>query len=84
MYAGELGISLFCDIDRYTLDDAEIRLWFHSVLDDGTVESVPMGVFFIAEANRGIKTIEIKAYDVMLNLEKTSTTVFPAHIPMTS
>ncbi len=71
VYAGELGISLFLDIDRYTLDDAEIRLWFHLVLDDGTVESVPMGVFFIAEANRGIKTIELKAYDAMLNLEKS-------------
>ena len=71
VYAGELGISLFLDFDRYTLDDAEIRLWFHLVLDDGTVESVPMGVFFIAEANRGIKTIEIKAYDAMLNLEKS-------------
>lgn len=71
VYAGELGISLFLDFDRYTLDDAEIRLWFHLVLDDGTVESVPMGVFFIAEANRGIKTIELKAYDAMLNLEKS-------------
>ncbi len=71
VYAGELGISLFLDFDRYTLDDAEIRLWFHLVLDDGTVESVPMGAFFIAEANRGIKTIEIKAYDAMLNLEKS-------------
>lgn len=71
MYAGELGISLFLDFDRYTLDDAEIRLWFHLVLDDDTVESVPMGVFFIAEANRGIKTIELKAYDAMLNLEKS-------------
>ena len=71
VYAGELGIGLFLDIDRYTLDDAEIRLWFHLVLDNGSVESIPMGVFFIVEANRGIKTIEIKAYDAMLNLEKS-------------
>ena len=27
-----------------------------------------MGVFFVAEANRKIRTLELKAYDAMLNL----------------
>lgn len=71
VYAAELGISLFCDIDRYTLDDAEIKLWFHLLLDDGNTESIPMGVFYVAEANRRIKTLELKAYDGMLNLDKS-------------
>ena len=70
VYAAELGISLFCDIDRYTLDGAEIKLWFHLVLSDGNTESIPMGVFYVAEANRRIKTLELKAYDGMLNLDK--------------
>lgn len=70
VYAAELGISLFCDIDRYTLDGAEIKLWFHLVLGDGSMESIPMGVFYVAEANRRIKTLELKAYDGMLNLDK--------------
>lgn len=70
VYAAELGISLFCDIDRYTLDEAEIKLWFHLLLDDGSTESIPMGVFYVAEANRRIKTLELKAYDGMLNLDK--------------
>lgn len=70
VYAAELGISLFCDIDRYTLDGAEIKLWFHLLLDDGSTESIPMGVFYVAEANRRIKTLELKAYDGMLNLDK--------------
>ena len=70
VYAAELGISLFCDIDRYTLDGAEIKLWFHLVLGDGSTESIPMGVFYVAEANRRIKTLELKAYDGMLNLDK--------------
>lgn len=70
VYAAELGISLFCDIDRYTLDGAEIKLWFHLLLDDGNTESIPMGVFYVAEANRRIKTLELKAYDGMLNLDK--------------
>ena len=70
VYAAELGISLFCDIDRYTLDGAEIKLWFHLLLDDDSTESIPMGVFYVAEANRRIKTLELKAYDGMLNLDK--------------
>lgn len=71
VYAAELGISLFCDIDRYTLDGAEIKLWFHLLLDDGSTESIPIGVFYVAEANRRIKTLELKAYDGMLNLDKS-------------
>ena len=70
VYAAELGISLFCNIDRYTLDGAEIKLWFHLLLDDVNTESIPMGVFYVAEANRRIKTLELKAYDGMLNLDK--------------
>lgn len=70
VYAAELGITLFSSVDRYTLEDAQITLDFHLRLSDGTVETVPMGVFYIAEANRHIKTLEIKAYDAMLKLEK--------------
>ena len=70
VYAAEMGISLFSDIDRYTLDDAIISMDFHLQLSDGSVETVPMGVFYVAEANRRIKTLELKAYDAMLNLDK--------------
>lgn len=70
VYAAEMGISLYSDIDRYTLDGAEIRLSFHLVYEDETEEEVPMGVFYVAEANRCIKTLELRAYDGMLNLDK--------------
>lgn len=70
MYAAELGISLFSDIDRYSLEDASITLSFHLKAGDETYEEVPMGIFYIAEANRKIKTLELKAYDAMLNLDK--------------
>lgn len=70
VYAAEMGISLYLDIDRYTLEEAEIRLSFHLVYEDETEEEVPMGVFYVAEANRCIKTLELKAYDGMLNLDK--------------
>ena len=70
VYATELGISLFSDIDRYSLEDASITLSFHLKVGDETYEEVPMGIFYIAEANRKIKTLELKAYDAMLNLDK--------------
>ncbi len=71
VYASEMGITLFSDIDRYTLDDAEVRLFFHLLLADGSEETIPMGVFEVSEANRHIKTLELKAYDYMLRFEKT-------------
>lgn len=70
VYAAEMGITLFSDIDRYTLDEAEVRIYFHLVLPDGTEESIPMGIFEVSEANRHIKTLELKAYDYMLRFEK--------------
>ena len=70
VYAAELGISLFSDIDRYSLEDASITVSFHLKVGDA-YEEVPMGIFYIAEANRKIKTLELKAYDAMLNLDKT-------------
>lgn len=69
VYAAELGISLFSDIDRYSLEDASITVSFHLKVGD-VYEEVPMGIFYIAEANRKIKTLELKAYDGMLNLDK--------------
>lgn len=71
VYAAELGISLFSNVDRYTLEDAKIQLFYSLTLSDGSVETIPMGIFEVTEANRNIKTLELKAYDYMLRFEKT-------------
>ncbi len=71
MYAAELGITLLSGIDRYTLEEAEIRVSFHLEVYDGVYEEVPMGIFEISEANRTIRCLEIKAYDYMLRFEKS-------------
>lgn len=65
-----MGITLLSDIDRYTLGKAEVRIYFHLLLTDGRSETIPMGVFEVSEANRHIKTLELKAYDYMLRFEK--------------
>lgn len=68
--AAEMKITLFNNIDRYTLMDAEVRLTYHLRIDENTVEDVPMGVFIVTEANRNIKTLELVGYDRMLLLDK--------------
>lgn len=70
VYAAEMGISLFSEIDRYTLEDAVITLTYHLQVEGGGYEDVPMGIFEVSEANRRAKCLEIKAYDYMLRFEK--------------
>lgn len=70
VYAAEMGISLFSDIDRYTLEDAIVTLSYHLQVAGGSYEEVPMGIFEISEANRKAKCLEIKAYDYMVRFEK--------------
>lgn len=71
VYASEMGITLFLDVDRYTLEDAKVELFYHLELDDGSWEEVPMGIFEVSEANRKIKCLDIKAYDYMLRFDET-------------
>ena len=71
VYAAEMGITLLSDIDRYTLEDAQVTLVFHLVLADGSVEDVPMGIFEVSEANRLAKCLELKAYDFMLRFDRS-------------
>jgi len=70
VYAAEMGITLFSQIDRYTLEGAEVRLSYHLRLADGSFEEVPMGVFEVSEANRTARCLELKAYDYMVRFEK--------------
>ena len=70
VYAAEMGISLFLDIDRYTLENAEVELSYHLRLADGIYEAVPMGIFEVSEANRTVHVLELKAYDRMLRFDR--------------
>ncbi len=70
VYSAEMGITLYSNIDRYTLEGATITLSFFLLLDDETYEEVPLGIFEISEANRTINCLSIKAYDYMLRFDK--------------
>ena len=74
VYAAEMKITLLLDVNRYSLDGGSIELYFSLQLEDGSWETIPMGVFDISEANRNIKTLEIVGYDYMLRFEETAAT----------
>ncbi|MCD8336239.1 MAG: hypothetical protein LUD18_03015 [Lachnospiraceae bacterium] len=70
VYSSELGITLYSEVDRYTLEDAIIEISCFLLLPNESYEEVPMGVFEVSEANRTVNCLEIKAYDYMLRFEK--------------
>lgn len=65
VYAGECGLVINSNIDRYSLFGAEIKLFFSIELDDGTSEEVPLGVFYVDTPERIGSKIKLIAVDSM-------------------
>ena len=59
---GRMGITLFLNADRYSLEDARIELFYSIQIADGSWETIPMGIYEVSEANRNIKTISDYRY----------------------
>lgn len=68
VYAGECGLTIKSDIDRYSLYDAEMTLTY-SLWTGEAYESVPLGTFYITEPNRVNDKINIKALDSMTKFD---------------
>lgn len=69
VFAAEAGITLKTEIDRYSLYDSAIQLFFNILLSDNTYERIPLGKFFVNDPQRMGNNISIKAYDDMVNLD---------------
>ena len=65
VYAGECGLVINSDIDRYSLFGATIELNFLLQLEDGTEESLPLGVFNVDTPERIGSKIKLTAVDNM-------------------
>lgn len=76
VFTAEMGITLKTELDRYSLFGSEITLNFNINTASG-IETVPLGVFYVAEPSRVGRNITIKAYDGMtkLNLELLENTI---------
>ena len=68
VYSAECGITIKSAVDRYSLYDAEIKL-FWSLWTGAEWEEIPLGVFYISEPNRINDKISIKALDGMTKLD---------------
>lgn len=69
VYSAECGITIKSAIDRYSLYDAELRLYWSLLVGEDTWEEIPLGVFYISEPNRINDKINIKALDGMTKLD---------------
>ena len=70
VYTAELTVTLMgLDLQRYTLKDAQIVPYFDLLTRDGW-ESVPLGVFYVQEAEWTIWGVELTAHDGMIKFEK--------------
>lgn len=65
VYAAECGFIINSDIDRYSLFGATVKLDFILKLEDGTEESLALGVFTVDTAERIGSRIKITAIDNM-------------------
>ena len=65
VYAGECGLVINSTIDRYSLFGATITLNFMLELEDGTEESLPLGVFNVDTPERIGSRIHLTAIDNM-------------------
>lgn len=68
VYSAECGITIKSAVDRYSLYDAELKL-FWSLWTGAAWEEIPLGVFYISEPNRINDKISIKALDGMTKLD---------------
>ena len=68
VYAGECGITIKSAVDRYSLYDAKLEL-FWSLWTGAEWEEIPIGVFYISEPNLINDKIIIKALDGMTKLD---------------
>ena len=73
VYIGELSITLLgMDLERYKLNGVEIVPYWKLLLLDGvTWETIPLGKYYIGEADHSAVGITIKAYDVMSKFDKS-------------
>ena len=65
VYAGECGLVINSDIDRYSLFGATIELNFLLQLEDGSRESLALGVFSVDTPERIGSKIKLTAVDNM-------------------
>ena len=69
VYAGQLTMTLASDINRYRLFGGVVTAVYALQVADGSFEEMPLGKYWVTEANRKGQNVTLKALDAMLLLE---------------
>lgn len=69
-YLGQAAFNLRTDLSRYAFYGAKLVLHYGLQLPGGRWETVPLGVYTVAEAERRALYVSIKAYDNILALQQ--------------
>ena len=69
VYLGQAALNLRTALSRYAFYGARLVLDYALALPDGSWETVPLGVYTVAEAERKALYVSIKAYDNILPLQ---------------
>ena len=78
VFTDRLSLNLVTDVDRYKFFGAKIELFYEIeiTIQEGTdeptyqMEQVPLGVFYVADAERPADEVNLTAYDSMTLLDK--------------
>lgn len=67
VYTGELNVSLIAGSGQHYIDyyDAEVRVEYGLELENGQIEVIPIGTFFVNEASQSTRILTLKCYDAM-------------------
>lgn len=69
VYCGQLSFTLYLDVDRYKLYGARVELFHYQLLADGGEERIPLGVYFVSEPLKKMRSVQLKCYDAMIFLD---------------
>lgn len=71
VFSSQLSINLFYEKSDYQkLNGSLIALSFGIMTSENEWENVPLGVYKVAEVARGINTVKLIAYDLIMNFNK--------------
>ena len=75
VYASTLKLSLMTDLDRYSFFGATIELFYKIQIgtenNQPVYETIPLGIYTVADADRPHDIVNLTAYDNMLLLDKS-------------
>lgn len=75
VYSGELKLSLITDLDRYVFFNAKIELFYKIQIgtenNQPVYEVIPLGIYFVSDAERPGNTVNLTAQDSLTKLDKS-------------